>query len=301
MNVQTSVQVSRPHRSVATDIYLRINVWGADGWQFAAAIVDDVKALLSCGRPAIVCAITDLRRMFAAAIEEAKRSNRAASHDRLEAAEDGRAAETLTNGSSANEKEATQRSVALTSATQQQQPQQSESKKDCKHHAHVAQGCSISRRDGAKTRRHHARRAGVSQGMGDRRLRAQLQTSERKLAFFQSWANEQTREAYQRILEATVGTQQTFQRTPDSPVDPRAAAAMVGRAPGTAVAQPLCGSRQERPRIEELSECNGVASSRIEAVSSDADCAGSGHVAAVSELDYDALDLNGCSLDWAWA
>ena len=265
---------------------------GADGWQFAAALVDDVRALLGCGRPAIVCAITDLRRIFAAASEEAKGSTTAASHGRQRPAEDAGAKETLTNSSAANDREHAQRAVALSLPAQQQQPQlqQSESKRDCEQHTDMAQGTSSSRHSAAQTREHLGGRPGVSQGMGHKRLRAQLQASERKLAFFQSWANEQTREAYQHILEATVEVLQTLQRTPDSHVGPRAAAEIVGCVPETRGARPLGGSGQQRPKIEELNGCNDATPSRAEAVSSGEGCTGNGHIAAAPELDYDALD-----------
>lgn len=126
--------------------------------------------------------------------------------------------------------------------------------------------------------------------MGNKRLRAQLQASERKLAFFQSWANEQTRETYQHILDATMEALQTFQRTPDSPVGPRSAAEIVGGMPETRGAQPLGGSGQQRPTIEELDGCNDATSSRAEAAGSVGGCTGNRHFVAVSELDYDALD-----------
>ena len=251
-----------------------------------------MKALLSCGRPAIMCAITDLRRMFAAATEEAKGSKRAASHGRQRSAEDAGAAETLANSSAANDREAAQRAVALSLPAQQQQPQlqQSESKRDCEQHADMAQGTSSSRHGAALTRGHSGGRTSGGQGMGNKRLRAQLQASERKLVFFQSWANEQTREAYQHILDATVEVMQTFQRTPDSPVGPRSAAEIVEHRHDAKGAQPLGGVGQQRPRIEELSRCNDTTSSRAKAVSSVEGCTGNGHIAAVSELDYDALD-----------
>ena len=265
---------------------------GADGWQFAAALVDDVKALLSCGRPAIVCAITDLRRMFAAAIEEAKGSKRAASHGRQRSPEDAGAAETLTNSSAAKDREDAQRAVALSLPAQQQQPrlQQSESKRDREQHTDMAQGTSSSRHGAALNRGHPGGRTGGGQGMVEKRLRAQLQASERKLVFFQSWANEQTRDTYQHILDATVEVLQTLHRTPDSPVGPRAAAEIVGGAPEIRGAQPLGGSGRQRPRIEELNGCNDATSSRAKAVSSDEGCTGNGHIAAAPELDYDALD-----------
>ena len=265
---------------------------GADGWQFAAALVDDVKALLSCGRPAIVCALTDLRRMFAAAIGETKGFKRAASHGRQRSAEDADAAEDLANSSAASDREAAPRTAALSLPARQQQPQlqQSESKRDCEQHTGRAQRISSSRHNAAQTRGQPGGRPRVGKGMGDKRLRAQLQASERKLAFFQSWANEQTWETYQHILDATVEVLQTLHRTPDSPVGPRSAAEIVGGAPETRGAQPLGGFRQQRPKIEELNRRNDATSSRAKAVSSDEGCTGNGHIAAAPELDYDALD-----------
>ena len=262
---------------------------GADGWQFAAALVDDVRALLSCGRPAIVCAITDLRRMFAAAVEEAKGSERAlASCGRQGPAKDVGALETLTYSSAASDRTDALRTVVVSLPTQQQQPQVelSESQRDSEQHTDMAQGSSSSRHSTSQAQRHPAGRPKAGQGMGNKRLRAQLQASERKLAFFQSWANEQSRDAYQHILEATVEVMQTFQHTTDSPVASRAAAEIVGCE--TRGAQPLGGGKQQRPMVEELSERNDARSLIAEAVSSGEGCPGNGH--AASELDYDALD-----------
>ena len=42
------------------------------------AVAEDVKVLISCGRPAVVCAVTDLRRLVAAAMEEARGPEQAA-------------------------------------------------------------------------------------------------------------------------------------------------------------------------------------------------------------------------------
>ena len=180
--------------------------------------------------------------------------------------------------------------MSLPAQQQQLQLQQSKSERDCEQHTDTPQGISSSRHGAAQTRDQPGGTPSVGQGMGDKRLRVQLQASERKLAFFQSWANEQTRETYQHILDATMEALQTFQRSPDSPVGPRSAAEIVSGAPKTRGAQPLGESRQQRPKIEELSTCNDATSSRAKAVSSDEGCTGNGHIAAVSELDYDALD-----------
>lgn len=144
-------------------------------------LVVSVQALLLCGRPAIVCALTDLRRLFAAALAEA---GAAKATERLEAGQPS------SRGSEHKVPRA------------QDDPAQSSSQ----YAAQKVQELTGASAPAAKLSGARRARRGTSQsGRGGSALRRRLQAAERKLSYFQSWANEQRAQGLQIILDAIAG------------------------------------------------------------------------------------------------
>ncbi|CAL8462874.1 g2408 [Coccomyxa elongata] len=155
---------------------------GPAGRRFAVPTLDDVQVLLRCGRPAIVCALTDLRRLFSAALAE---TGGAKAVERLEAGQSSsRGSEHKSSGAQGDLADSSSHDVAqkaqeLTGAS-----------------APTAKRSAAGR----------ALRRGTSQsGSGGSALRKRLQAAERKLSYFQSWANEQRAQGLQVILDAVAG------------------------------------------------------------------------------------------------
>jgi len=199
----------------------------AGGREFAVAVVEDVKALISCGRPAVVCAITDLRRLYSAAADELKAFKKAASHSQQVQIQGSGAEGHLQSSSPTDVRRVAQRAASAAPAGQRKQMQnhsQVENKKGGVEHADSAQGSSAHSRSNPGTHSPSARAS------GGKRLRHKLQAAERRLVYFQSWANEQTRDTYQQILDAVVEASQAFEQfLQDLPDAPTARLADVGR------------------------------------------------------------------------
>lgn len=222
----------------------------AGGREFAVAVVEDVKALISCGRPAVVCAITELRRLYSAAADELKAFKKAASNSQQVQIQ-GTSAEGLLQSSSPTDvRRVAQRAASAAPAGQRKQMQkhsQVENKKGGVEHADSVQGSSAHSRSNPGTHSPSARAS------GGKRLRNKLQAAERRLVYFQSWANEQTRDAYQQILDAVVEASQAFEQSQDPPDAPIARLADVGRVqmPESGYAKAQTG--KPMPLLQELS------------------------------------------------
>lgn len=153
----------------------RPSLCGPAGRGFAVSVLDDVQRLLQCGRPAVVCALTDLQQMFVAALAEASAA---------------RAAERQAAVQPWGSREASMSLRAPIGA--------------------LSGSSETAARDGAGASSSGAQFPGaeaVSQGpvrssKGGSAVRKQLQAAERKLSYFQSWANEQRAHGLQVILDA---------------------------------------------------------------------------------------------------
>ena len=173
------------------------------------AVVEDVKALISCGRPAVVCAVTDARRLFAAAIEEAKGPEQASVWNEQQQQTQGRSvAKPAHLTSSKTVGQGDQRASSTEPAGQQQCAGDSSGSM-----GHVAAMGRLSGHVKSKA----SMRGGSARGSGRKRLRQQLQAAERRLVYFQSWANEQALYQYQHILEAVAEASQAFQQAQGLP------------------------------------------------------------------------------------
>ncbi|BDA48131.1 probable zinc finger HIT domain-containing protein 2 at N-terminal half [Coccomyxa sp. Obi] len=150
--------------------------------RFAVSTLDDVQTLLHCGRPAIVCALTDLRRLFAAALEEAGAAKAA---ERLKAGQQSsRGSEHKNSGA------------------------QEDSADSSSHYASqkVQELTGASAPAAKRSAAWRAKRGTMQRGSGGGSvLRKWLQAAERKLSYFQSWANEQHAQGLQVILDAVAG------------------------------------------------------------------------------------------------
>ena len=151
---------------------------GPSGRGFAVSVLDEVQALLHCGRPAVVCALTDLRRAFAAAVAEAGAAKTAA---RQTAERPSGSRESLMNSRTPE--------GAVTGGSRSA--------------TEVATGAASSGAAELPGVRVEGGAHGVGRGSkGSSALRRRLQAAERKLAYFQSWANEQRAPELQIILTA---------------------------------------------------------------------------------------------------
>lgn len=186
----------------------------AGGRQFAVAVVDDVKTLVSCGRPAVVCAITDLRRLFAAALGELKASMQPraqkSSPRQHEVAPAARHLQPESSAAPENDKQAPGPAAAAEQQESLESVQQSSDRKQVQN-AESAQVSMAQHEESEGTQKASAR------VRGDRRLRQQLQAAERRLVYLQSWANEQPRDVYQHILEATAEASERFEQIEAAP------------------------------------------------------------------------------------
>ncbi len=181
----------------------------AGGRQFAVAVVEDVKVLISCGRPAVVCAVTDLRRLFAAAVEEAKAFKQPGSRDRQQHTETKGVADPMHLSSPGIAEQEKHRAASKAPARQQRQLQQRDPEGSTGHAGAVG-GISEQSRSSATAA------SGSARASGRKKLRQQLQAAERRLVYFQSWANEQTRDQYQHILEAVAEASRVFEQAQDT-------------------------------------------------------------------------------------
>lgn len=144
--------------------------------------IASVQALLHCGRPAIVCALTDLRRLFLAALAEAGGAKAA---ERLEAGQlSSRGSEHKNSGAQGNSADSSSHDVAQK----------------------VQELTGASAPTAARSAAERARQRGTKQsGSGGSALRKRLQAAERKLSYFQSWANELRAQGLQVILDVVAG------------------------------------------------------------------------------------------------
>ena len=163
--------------------------------------------LISCGRPAVVCAVTDLRRLIAAAMEEAAAPKQAGIQSRH--IHSGVIAELPHSSSPRVDGPEEQGAASTAPAGQQQLLQHATPSNGSTGHVDFMQGISERRESKAQTTSVSARPS------GRKRLRQQLQAAEHRLVYFQSWANEQARAQYQHILNAVAEASQAFEHTVD--------------------------------------------------------------------------------------
>ena len=186
----------------------------AGGRHFAVAVVDDEKTLFSCGRPAVVCALTDLRRLFAAAVGELKASRQPraqkSSPRQHEAAPTAQHLQPESSAAPESDKQAPGPAAAAEQQESLESVQQSSDRKQDQN----AESAQVSMAQHEKSEGTQKASARVR---GDRRLRQQLQAAERRLVYFQSWANEQPRDVYQHILEATAEASERFEQIEAAP------------------------------------------------------------------------------------
>ena len=184
----------------------------AGGRQFAVAIAEDVKVLISCGRPGVVCALTDLHRLITAAAKEAKGLKQADSLRGLPRTQDRGAAKPLHLRSPMMPRQG--RSTVRPSAAVRQQQQL--------QHTEGSTGRAKSVKAIPGLGEGHAQTASAPERASSRkRLRQQLQAAERRLVYFQAWANEQAQGQYQHILEAVAEASQVFEQAQELPDAPR--------------------------------------------------------------------------------
>lgn len=186
----------------------------AGGRQFAVAVVDDVKTLFSCGRPAVVCAVTDLRRLFAAALGElqASRQPRAQKSSPRQHEAAPTAQHLQMENSAAPESD--QQAPGPAAAAEQQESLEGVQQNSNRKQDQKAESAHVSMAQHEKSEGTHKASA---RARGNRRLRQQLQAGERRLVYFQSWANEQPRDVYQHILEATAEASDYFEQIEAAP------------------------------------------------------------------------------------
>ena len=140
-----------------------------------------VQALLLCGRPAIVCALTDLRRLFSAALAEAGAAKPAQQQTAGQPSSRGlehKSAGTQDDAAQPRSHYAEQNVQELTGAW-----------------APAAEHSAAGKE----------RRGPLRRDSGGGALRKRLQAAERKLSYFQSWANEQRVQGLQVISDAVAG------------------------------------------------------------------------------------------------
>ncbi len=172
------------------------------------AVVEDVKALISCGRPAVVCTVTDLRQLFAAAMEEAKGSKQPGSRNGQQQAQSQGVTDPVYLSSPQVVGQGKRQAASEGTARQKHQVQQQ----------HAEGGTEDADATGGVSEQSKSSATGPSgyvRSSSRKKLRQQLQAAERRLVYFQSWANEQTRDQYQHILEAIAEASRVFERAQD--------------------------------------------------------------------------------------
>ena len=173
------------------------------------AIVEDVKVLISCGRPAVVCAVTDLRRLFAAALKEAKGHQQPGSRERQQHPESKGRTDPMHSSSLGIAEQEKHQSASGAPSGQQHQLQRRDAEGSTGH-ADAMGGISEQSESSATAP------SGSVRANWRKKLRQQLQAAARRLVYFQSWANEQTRDQYQHILEAVTEASQVFEQAQDT-------------------------------------------------------------------------------------
>lgn len=172
-------------------------------------MVEDVKAVIGCGRPAVVCAVTDLRRLFIEAVAEVKGSRKAAGQSRqLQPGVLNIPEHPQSESSAAIMGDGHRHGAASSAAAEPRQRLGI---------GQTAEGSSTLQQGILRSEGGSARNGRSVREKGDRRLKQQLKTAERRLAYYQSWANEQPRDVYQHILEAVAEALQAFEQSQDTP------------------------------------------------------------------------------------
>lgn len=157
---------------------------GGLGRVAAVALLCDARALLAAGRPAVVCALADLRRVFLAALSEVSQRPGAAGGAGGASHAAGRRARS---------------GDRWTSGAQGAQGSGGGNARSADADGHASGNGTTS--EGAQNGGGQKQER-VNAGMGSGSLRRRLVAGERKLAYFLSWANEQPLEAYQAMLGA---------------------------------------------------------------------------------------------------
>lgn len=163
---------------------------GPGGRRFAVGILQDLRMLLVCGRPAAVCALTDLRRLLQAALRELPAPLRRPSPASCGQGSSLAAVGEVTMPASLA---AAARGAAVPSSSRSGREGSAADKSRSTGRRPPSEGPLRSSGDSGS----RSSASGSSSG-----LRRRLQATERKLAYFQSWANEQPRELYKIIAEA---------------------------------------------------------------------------------------------------
>ena len=162
----------------------------------------------------MVCAITDLRRLFAAALGELKASRQPraqmSSPRQHEAAPTAQHLQMESSAAPDSDKQAPGPAAAAEQQESLEGVQQNSNRKQDQR-AESAHVSMAQHEESEGTQKASAR------ARGNRRLRQQLQAAERRLAYFQSWTNEQPRDAYQHILEATAEASEYFEQFEAAP------------------------------------------------------------------------------------
>lgn len=179
---------------------------GSGGRGFAVSVLDDVRALLQCGRPAVVCALADLQRAFQAALADAGAASaaerRPAGRSTAGAAED---AEMRRGGRSVAASEQPSSAGSAAGTLNRGQAEQEEVRRAAASSSHQPKEEAAGASSTSDAHRQMAGRLHQERSRGRKRagsVRSRLQAAERKLSYFQSWANEQRAQGLQVVLQA---------------------------------------------------------------------------------------------------
>jgi len=179
---------------------------GPGGRGFAVSVLDDVRGLLQCGRPAVVCALADLQRAFQAALADAAAASAAVRRPaRPSTADSADDAEMRRREPSVAASEQPSTAAPAAGYAIHDQAEQEEGRRAA---ASSSDRPTEEAAGASWTIDAHRQIAGIAhqeRSRGRKRngsVRRQLQAAERKLSYFQSWANEQRAQGLQDVLQA---------------------------------------------------------------------------------------------------